>query len=283
MELLDFWNRDAFDFILLQFVVLESIFIGLSVFYHIIHKYGLLQQYKVHPSLAWPPPELLRECIKEKLADALFFRPAFTYTLLYPLFRWRGMAQMYSEDAAFPGLAVVAASLVVFIMVDDTWFYWGHRLLHHKHLYRAIHKKHHRFKIPLGLGTEYAHPIEALAVNGVSTMLGPFLLCSNPKLALMYAGLKLWQSMESHSGYVFPFPWSLFDVMENGRHEFHHSRNDGNFGGIFGFWDQLMGTDAAFERFRALRAKNGAEETMPPVYRATTVNKPNNQSNTSSN
>ena len=47
MELLDFWNRDAFDFILLQFVVLESIFIGLSVFYHLIHKYGLLQRYKV--------------------------------------------------------------------------------------------------------------------------------------------------------------------------------------------------------------------------------------------
>ena len=55
MELLDFWNRDAFDFILLQFVVLESIFIGLSVFYHIIHKYGLLQQYKVVSCVAHPP------------------------------------------------------------------------------------------------------------------------------------------------------------------------------------------------------------------------------------
>ena len=92
------------------------------------------------------------------------------------------MAQLYSEGVAFPGPAVVIPSLVVFMMVDDTWFYWGHRLLHLKLLYRAIHKKHHRFKIPLGLGTEYAHPIEALTVNAVSTMLGSLLLGSHPKV-----------------------------------------------------------------------------------------------------
>lgn len=258
-------DHNALQFTLVQFVVLESVFLGLSVFYHAIHKYGLLQGYKVHPSLAWPPAELLRNCIQDKLVDALFARPLFTYFVIYPLFAWRGMGDL---SAPLPDLLTVLGSLAVFVAVDDTWFYWGHRLLHHRHLYAAIHKKHHRFKIPLGLGTEYAHPIEALLVNAVSTMLGSFLLGSHPKLALLYAGLKLWQSMESHSGYVFPFPWSMFDAMENGRHEFHHSRNDGNFGGIFAFWDQVMGTDAPFEKFRMLRAKNGAVESMPPVHRS---------------
>jgi sterol desaturase/sphingolipid hydroxylase (fatty acid hydroxylase superfamily) len=108
-------------------------------------------------------------------------------------------------------------------------------------------------------------------------------LVRGAQVGLLYAWLKLWQSMESHSGYVLPFPlspWSVIDLMENGResgqpgahsaagrHEFHHSRNDGNYGGVFGFWDRVMGTDAAFDKWRAHRDEVGVVASMPPIYK----------------
>eukprot|EP00656_Telonema_subtile_P015395 TRINITY_DN18055_c0_g1_i1.p1 TRINITY_DN18055_c0_g1~~TRINITY_DN18055_c0_g1_i1.p1 ORF type:complete len:270 (+),score=63.88 TRINITY_DN18055_c0_g1_i1:64-873(+) len=261
------WDQQALSFTAWQFLVMEGTFIVLSLVYHTLHSQGWLKRFKVHPSSAWPSPELIRESLKDKALDALLMRPLATYFLLYPLFKWRQMPLM---DDPLPSAAVLAAQLLASALLDDTWFYWAHRAAHHRLVYSAVHKQHHKFKIPLGLATEYCHPVEAVLVNGVSTLIGPVLLGAHMQVGLLYMWLKLWQSMESHSGYVFPFPyspWSLFDLMENGRHEFHHSRNDGNYGGMFGFWDRLMGTDQAFEKWRATRAKLGAEGAMPPIYR----------------
>jgi Delta7-sterol 5-desaturase len=37
--------------------------------------------------------------------------------------------------------AVLAAASIVFVVIDDAWFYWTHRLLHaNTKLYRSIHK-----------------------------------------------------------------------------------------------------------------------------------------------
>ena len=78
----------------------------------------------------------------------------------------------------------------------------------------------------------------------------------------LYALLKVYQSVEAHSGYVVPFPlsvWSIqwpVDWMDGGRHEFHHSHNKGNYGGIFFFWDHLMGTDKEFNEWRCRQQSN---------------------------
>jgi len=85
----------------------------------------------------------------------------------------------------------------------------------------------------------------------------------------------VWQTIESHSGYVVPFPlspWSLPSALggEQGRHEFHHSRNVGNFGGFFNWWDRLCGTDAEYEAWRAAGS--------PPLKEiVNTVGKPSNK------
>lgn len=53
---------------------------------------------------------------------------------------------------------------------------------------------------------------------------------------------KIYTSTESHSGYY--FPWSpsrvLFCVSDSSFHDFHHSKNVGNFGGIIYLWDYFQ-------------------------------------------
>lgn len=48
------------------------------------------------------------------------------------------------------------------LVIEDTWHYFVHQLLHHRRLYKYVHKVHHNFQAPFGMVAEYAHPIETL-------------------------------------------------------------------------------------------------------------------------
>ena len=78
------------------------------------------------------------------------------------------------------------------------------------------------------------------------------MLGSHASVVIGYASLKLWQSVDAHSGLLLPFsPWSVAALgkMDCARaHDFHHSHNAGNYGGFFMFWDWACGTDAAYKR-----------------------------------
>lgn len=93
----------------------------------------------------------------------------------HPIFRALGIR---TETAGLPSWGTVAVSCVVFLVVEDFYFYWIHRLLHWGPLYPRVHKVHHHHTAPLGIAAEYAHPIETLFL-GLGTMLGPFLLADH--------------------------------------------------------------------------------------------------------
>ena len=65
--------------------------------------------------------------------------------------------------------------------------------MHHPSIYKYIHKKHHTFKKPIAIATEYAHPIEDFISNTLSTVLGALLLKSHASIFWYYTTLKLWQ------------------------------------------------------------------------------------------
>merc|ERR1711907_598701 len=89
----------------------------------------------------------------------------------------------------------------------DTWFYWCHRLLHHPRLY-WIHKQHHTFHATVGIAATYSHPLESLVSGLGSTMIGPMLFPSNIVVWWVYFALRLYETVDSHCGYA--FPWSLW-------------------------------------------------------------------------
>ena len=115
-------------------------------------------------------------------------RPPLLY-LAYPLFSSDG----WMSGEALPSLPTFLAQIFFCICVDDTVFYWSHRGLHHPSIYKYIHKKHHTFKKPIAIATEYAHPIEDFISNTLSTVLGALLLKSHASIFWYYTTLKLWQ------------------------------------------------------------------------------------------
>ncbi len=87
---------------------------------------------------------------------------------------------------------------------------------------------------------EYAHPAEALLVNGLPLFLAFYLVNFHISQLLLFLALRLWETIDAHSGYDFPFsPWRYLTGAVN--HDLHHSANLGNYG-MFPFWDWICGT-----------------------------------------
>jgi sterol desaturase/sphingolipid hydroxylase (fatty acid hydroxylase superfamily) len=61
-------------------------------------------------------------------------------------------------------------SIVLMLLIQDTWFYWTHRLMHDRRLFRWFHRTHHRSTNPNPWTTYSMAPLEAIVLSG-STVL----------------------------------------------------------------------------------------------------------------
>ena len=186
------------------------------------------------------------------------------------------MVQDMSFDPAEFEIKSCAFYIVLWHILFDTWFYWTHRAAHHPSIYRFIHKQHHEFYVPVSICAGYAHPLEDLVVNLGSTLIGPILFPSHVYTWAIYYALRMHETVDAHSGYDFPWsPWHYTGWLHGGasRHDWHHSKQRGNYGGFF-FWDWLCGTDKGYKRYLAKqeKLKQGKEAPPKPLSAAKTKN-----------
>jgi len=188
-----------------------------------------------------PDPELTRRARREVLVQGQLLFPLLCYFAVYPV--WvRAGGRMAGWDSPLQ----LAWHVLVFILVEDTIFYWVHRLLHTRVLFRHVHARHHRFRHVRGFVAEYAHPLEN-ATNFVAFFLGPILLGSPFAIVVVWIVVRMFETVEAHSGYAF--------TGASSRHAFHHLHAQrGCYGSFFSPWDKLLGTD------RAWRAQRRAQQ-----------------------
>ena len=75
-----------------------------------------------------------------------------------PIVRLRG-----SNDFILFYRYIVLAQLFGCLVLEDTWHFFVHQVLHHKRIYKYIHKVHHNFQAPFGMVSEYAHWCETIS------------------------------------------------------------------------------------------------------------------------
>lgn len=150
---------------------------------------------------------------------------------------WERMPRWYSLLVRVFGCAVI----------EDTWHYFLHRLLHHKRIYKYIHKVHHEFQAPFGMEAEYAHPLETL-ILGTGFFIGIVLLCNHVFFLWAWVTLRLIETIDVHSGYDIPLnPLHLIPFYAGARHhDFHHMNFLGNYASTFTWWDRIFGTDSQY-------------------------------------
>ena len=166
-------------------------------------------------------------------------------------------------------------SIPVAIILHDTWFYWTHRAMHHKTLYKYFHLTHHRSHNPTPF-TAYSFAAGEAVVNyAFVPIMMIFMPIHGSALAIVLL-IMIYKNALAHCGYeIFPRGttrhWLLKHSTTVTHHDMHHEKASGNYGFYFTWWDQIMGTEHTHyeERFdQATGAKPRAVSAAPRVSAA---------------
>lgn len=158
----------------------------------------------------------------------------------------RGWTRIYTDWSAYP-LWWVPLSLLTYLFLHDTWFYWTHRWMHRPGPFRLAHAVHHASRPPTAWAAMSFHPIEALTGAVVIPALVFLVPIHAAMLGLVLAIMTL-MGVTNHMG------WELFPrrfvhsrvgnwVITASHHHLHHESYRCNYGLYFRFWDRLCGTD----------------------------------------
>ena len=165
------------------------------------------------------------------------------------------MSYDFDEQPSYPKL--LAQQMFCFC-IDEFYFYWAHRLLHHPKLY-WIHKQHHTASNTIAIDSMNISLQENFLLHTSAVLGGTLLLGSSGHVVTFYVVL-LWQfisNIDDHAGYEFPWmsnalPWST----SNTWHNYHHQYNIGNFSAHTIFWDCIFGTCKDFsDHFDRMESK----------------------------
>jgi len=197
-----------------------------------------------HPGLyAGLDPQIRREVGWSLASAAIYGVPA-------GIVAWgwqeRGWTLIYTDVAAYP-LWYLPASLLLYLSLHDTWFYWTHRLLHRPAWFRAAHAVHHASRPPTAWAAMSFHPLEAVSGAVVIPALVFALPIHAAMLALVLAVMTV-MGVTNHMGWEM-FPRRLVHsklgawLITASHHQRHHEEYRCNYGLYFRFWDRLCGTD----------------------------------------
>ena len=156
---------------------------------------------------------------------------------------------------------------VMFIM-HDTYFYFTHRIMHHKLLFRWFHLVHHQSTNPSPWAAYAFHPLEAIVEQGIVVVFYFTLPIHITHLAIFFL-MSIIYNVYGHLGYeLYPhgFNKTLIGKWINTAisHNQHHQYFKGNYGLYLLFWDRILGTiredyDAHFEEVTIRKSMGNGE------------------------
>ena len=170
----------------------------------------------------------------------------------WPLLRATGI-----HAGPVPAAWVIAAQVLFFIYLDDFLFYWSHRALHTRWLYRNVHAVHHRIMTPWAVTGHDMHVIEFVLI-GLLVLIGPVLVGAHVLTIWIWIVIRQWEAAEGHSGYDLPYsPTKLLPGSDGAvHHDWHHRRIRGNYAGFLAVVDGLLSTMAkGYPADRAVRGR----------------------------
>ncbi|UJH90379.1 sterol desaturase family protein [Antarcticibacterium sp. 1MA-6-2] len=191
----------------------------------------------------WRKGQIRKEIIWSIKSSAIF---AAVGAGLYWLWQ-KGYTAIYLEVGEY-GYWYLPISLIIILLIHETYYYWVHRWMHDPKIFRTVHKVHHDSLTPTPWTAFAFHPWESI----IEAIVVPLILLVLPVHVFVlgfYLMLMTVSSVMNHLDIeVYPerFQKSRFGKLFIGatHHHYHHSEFNTNYGLYFTFWDKWMGTES---------------------------------------
>lgn len=157
-------------------------------------------------------------------------------------------------------------SVLIYLFVQDCWFYWTHRAMHRPGLFRLAHAIHHQSRPPTAWAAMSFHPWEAISGAIVVPAL-VFVVPIHLSALAMVLTIATVMGVTNHIGWEM-FPRRLVHsplgnwLITASHHERHHEEYQCNFGLYFRFWDRVCGTDRGLSR-RMIQPAGHTPQSVP--------------------
>ncbi len=157
------------------------------------------------------------------------------------------LTAIYLDPAQF-GYWYLPVSLIVVLLIHETYYYWLHRAMHIPKIYKVVHKVHHNSLSSTPFTAFSFHPWESV----LEALILPVLLLIIPMnifVLLVYLLFMTFSSFVNHLDieiYPASFRKSRFGKLwiDATHHHYHHKEFKTNYGLYFTFWDKWMGTES---------------------------------------
>ncbi len=196
------------------------------------------------PEAAKRAPQVRREIIWSIASAAIYGIPAGIAGVLWHDY---GLTAIYTGTPTTLGWLYLPVSVLIYLFVHDTYFYWTHRWMHRPKVFARVHATHHASRPPTAWAAMSFHPWEALS----GALLIPalvFLVPVHIGALMVVLTIMTFNGVSNHIGWeIYPPSWVAGAwgrvMITASHHHLHHRHYRCNYGLYFRFWDKVCGTD----------------------------------------
>jgi len=229
---------------LLIFVIILFRYVILSGSYYLLFRVVFKKKY-ADRILATKMPSAKQ--IKREVRLSLYSTFVFGIVGVVILILWQnGYTKIYSDPTDYP-LWYFPISIIIFMVLHDTYYYWMHKWMHDSKWLLRFHLDHHKSVNTTVLTSFSFHPVESFFQAIILPVL--FVLVPLNILAILIILLLMtFSAIVNHAG-VEIYPTNSFfngfrkHIIGATHHDIHHRHAQKNFGLYFTFWDRLMKTE----------------------------------------
>jgi lathosterol oxidase len=225
-------------------IVMGRYFLISGIFYLVLYRWKKKQfTSRKISAREYNKGQFLTEIIRSNLTALLFGISGAVLALLWQ----KGYTKIYT-DIHDHSLLWLPLSLIIALLLQETYYYWLHRWMHIPSVYRLVHKWHHDSQVASPWTAFSFHPLEGL----IQAIFLPTLLLFLPMhlyVLILMLVIMSFSSVINHldielypkwfNRYVFT-RWLIGAT----HHSLHHKQYKYNYGLYFTFWDKWAGTES---------------------------------------
>lgn len=156
-----------------------------------------------------------------------------------------GITRLYGHYQQY-GWWYLGASYGAVLILQDTYFYFTHRLFHHPRLFRWLHRGHHRSRYPTPWTSFAFDPLEAVVQSLFLVGIVFIIPLHFVTLIAVLTTMTVWAVLNhlelERLPLSFPHHWLGRWFIGPAHHSLHHRNCTVHYGLYFTFWDQQLRT-----------------------------------------